>query len=161
MACSHESRAGICKGQDWSCTDLNVARTCGTFGEECVGLNSYPNATISDHGTIHGSHAMQKEIYNRGPVACSIAAGPIEKYTGGIAKGFGLIPNHIISVVGWGTDAEEGLYWIVRNSWGEFWGEHGYVRVKAGSLALNTCAWAVPGVFTAPELGNDVHCYED
>jgi cathepsin X len=161
MACSHESKEGFCPSQDWSCTDENVARTCGSFGKECVGLNSYPNATISDHGSIHGKAAMQKEIYNRGPIACEVDAMPLLKYTGGIAKGFGPIPDHVISVTGWGTDAEEGLYWIVRNSWGEFWGEHGFVRVKAGSLALNSCAWAVPKDYTAPELENDVHCFED
>ena len=31
--------------------------------------------------------------------------------------------DHVVSVVGWGTDADEGLYWLVRNSWGENWGE--------------------------------------
>merc|ERR1711871_1354573 len=31
MACSSESDQGICKGQDWSCTAENVARTCSTF----------------------------------------------------------------------------------------------------------------------------------
>jgi len=161
MACSSESKEGFCKSQDWSCSDVNVARACGTFGQECVGLDSYPNATISDHGTIRGSDAMQKEIFNRGPVACGIQANPLIDYTGGIASGFALSTDHVISVVGWGTDDVEGLYWIVRNSWGEYWGEHGYVNVKFGSLSLTQCAWAVPGVFSAPELDNDVHCFED
>ena len=36
----------------------------------------------------------------------------------------------------------------------------GYVRVKSGALALErSCAWAVPGAFTAPEKDNQFHCY--
>lgn len=161
LACSSESREGFCKSVDTTCTALNVARTCGTFGKECVGLSHYPNATISDYGSIHGSDAMQKEIYNRGPIACTIDAGPIEEYTGGIVTTKSFMTDHVISVVGWGTDAKEGLYWIVRNSWGEYWGEAGYVKVKAGALALHSCAWAVPGEFSAPEKGNIYPCYED
>jgi len=162
MACSSESKEGTCSAGDWTCSALNTARTCGTFGEPCVGLSRYPNATIDEYGSISGHAAMQKEIYNRGPIACTIDAMPIEKYTGGIAKGFSLMTDHVISVVGWGTDKQEGLYWIVRNSWGEYWGEQGYVRVKSGSLALErSCAWATVKDFTAPEKGNQFHCYED
>jgi len=162
LACSHESKEGFCPSGDWSCSDVNVAKTCGTFGEECVGLNQYPSATISDHGTIRGTSAMQKEIFNRGPVACGIDAVPIVDYTGGIAKGFALSVDHVISVVGWGNDAEEGMYWIVRNSWGEYWGEHGYARVKFGAMKLGDyCAWAVPLDFTAPERHNQYACFED
>mmetsp|Transcript_17063 Transcript_17063/g.28546 ORF Transcript_17063/g.28546 Transcript_17063/m.28546 type:complete len:330 (+) Transcript_17063:50-1039(+) len=162
MACSSESREGICKYGDWTCSALNTARTCGTFGEKCVGLSNYPNATIAEYGSISGPHAMQKEIYNRGPIACTIDAGPIEKYTGGIAKGLSFMTDHVISVVGWGTDEKEGLYWIVRNSWGEYWGEQGYVRVKSGALALEqSCAWATVKDYTAPEKANQFHCFED
>lgn len=162
MACSAESKEGHCKAGDWSCTPLNVARTCGTFGEECVGLSHYPNATIAEFGSISGHAAMQKEIFARGPIACTIDAGPIEKYQGGIAKGFSLMTDHVVSVVGWGTDAEEGLYWLVRNSWGEYWGEQGYVRVKSGALALErACTWATVKDYTAPEKGNQFACFED
>jgi len=162
VACSSDSKGGLCKGHDWSCSALNVARTCPTFGEECVGLDHYPNATVTDHGSVSGKAAMQKEIYNRGPIACGIDAGPILKYTTGIVSKFSIMTDHVVSVVGWGTDDKEGLYWIVRNSWGEYWGENGYVRVKHGSLALEeSCAWAVPGTFTAPENDNQYHCYED
>ena len=72
-----------------------------------MGLSHYPNATIAEFGSISGHAAMQKEIFSRGPIACTIDAGPIEKYQGGIAKGFSLMTDHVVSVVGWGTDADE------------------------------------------------------
>ena len=104
-----------------------------------------------------------KEIYARGPIACGIDAGPIEEYTGGIADDEGEGVDHVVSVVGWGKDDEsDAQYWIVRNSWGSYWGEFGYVRVKFGALKLEEdCAWAVPDTFTAPENENQVPCYED
>merc|ERR1711865_991751 len=77
MACSTENQEGMCPDGDWTCTALNVARTCGTFGEECVGLTHYPNATIKEHGHISGPDAMQKEIHLNGPIACTIAADDI------------------------------------------------------------------------------------
>lgn len=161
MACSSDSTVGFCPQADWSCTALNTARTCGTFGEECVGLSHYPNATISEFGSITGVDAIQREVFNRGPVACGVDSTPLHNYTTGVATEGGNWVNHIISVVGWGTDATEGQYWIIRNSWGEYWGEHGYARVQFGALQLNTCAWAVPKDFTAPEKHNQFPCVED
>lgn len=161
LACSSESREGFCRSVDTTCKPINVARTCSTFGVDCVALDHYPNATISDYGSISGKNAMMKEIYNRGPISCGIDANPILKYTTGIAKGWSFLQDHVVSVVGWGTDSTEGLYWIVRNSWGEYWGEQGYVYVKSGALALQQgCSWAVPADFSAPEKDNDIHCYE-
>jgi cathepsin X len=163
MACSSESEEGICPHADWTCTDENVARTCSTFPPEgkCLAIKQYPNASIAEYGTISGQDAMQKEIYKRGPIACGIDASPILKYQSGIATDDGEMVDHVVSVTGWGNDATHGQYWIVRNSWGEYWGEMGYIRVKFGALQLESqCAWATLKAFTAPENNNQVHCYE-
>merc|ERR1712166_406290 len=162
FACSKEIDNGMCKGGDWTCTPLNTAVTCPTFGEKCVGLTHYPNATVSDYGSITGKDAMMQEIFKRGPIACGLDANPLEHCTTGIIKTKSSSIDHVISVVGWGTDATDGLYWIVRNSWGEYWGENGYVRVQSGALNLEEggCAWAVPKEFTAPERDNQFHCFE-
>ena len=47
--------------KDTTCKPINVARACGEFGGECVGLTNYPNATIADYGSISGADAMMKE----------------------------------------------------------------------------------------------------
>ena len=55
MACSKESKEGTCGAGDWTCSALNTARTCPTFGKPCVGLSHYPNATIAEYGSISGA----------------------------------------------------------------------------------------------------------
>merc|ERR1712072_83804 len=169
LACSSESDQGICKGGDWSCTPENVARTCSTFPPSgfCGAIKNYPNATISEYGSVSGADNMAKEIMARGPIACGIDANPLEKYTGGIISEQGGGIDHVISVVGWGSEGDK-QYWIVRNSWGEYWGEMGYVRVEKGNNALqleSQCAWAVPDKFTAGMAGTsgsqNFRCFED
>lgn len=165
LACSTDSLEGFCSIIDTSCKPINIARTCGTFtldGGFCSALDKYPNATIVDYGSISGAIAMQKEIYYRGPIACLVDAFFLLNYEGGIIKTQGELVDHVITVVGWGTDKVNGFFWIIRNSWGEYWGEMGYARVGKNALLIESqCSWAVPGVFTAPEFKNQFPCHED
>jgi len=164
LACSDDSDEGFCPHVDTKCKPNNVARTCGSFSAEggpCTGLDFYPNASISDYGSISGKDAMMKEIYNRGTISCGIDANPLLNYESGIITQRSEDTDHVISVTGWGTDPQKGFYWIVRNSWGEYWGEMGFVRVAAGALNLeDQCSWAVPQDYTAPEKLNQVHCHD-
>lgn len=67
------------------------------------------------------ANKIKAEIYARGPVAAAINADPILNYVGGIVDDtipWHMMSNHIVSIVGWGTDGETGKqYWICRNSW--------------------------------------------
>lgn len=84
LACSSDSKAGLCvaEGADWSCKAENIARTCSTFpemGGKCVGLTHFPNATISEYGTVAGADAIKKELYLHGPLACGIDADNLRR----------------------------------------------------------------------------------
>jgi hypothetical protein len=39
--------------------------------------------------------------------------------------------NHFILVIGWGTQNNTD-YWIIKNSFGENWGEKGFAKLKRG-----------------------------
>jgi cathepsin X len=160
IACSSDSSEGFCQHVDTKCKPINVCRTCSTFkemGGKCTALTKYPNVSISDFGSVSGEKNMMNEIYRNGPIACGVNASPLDNYDGGIID----LPNesqeinHVISIVGYTND-----YWIARNSWGEYWGENGFFRIKKGEnqLGIETdCAWATVDSYT--EL--NYPCYEN
>ncbi|KAM0933932.1 putative actinidain [Dioscorea sansibarensis] len=67
------------------------------------------------------------------PVSVAIEAfGPdFQLYTSGVYDGVcGTNLDHAVTAIGYGTDNNGEEYWLVKNSWGENWGEEGYVRIK-------------------------------
>ena len=160
MACSRDIDYGICPLLSWECVPENIARTCSTYpynNGRCIGLTHYPNATISDYGYVSGVDAMKKELMN-GPISCELDDIGLFNYTGGILeqRKNSTNINHAISVVGWGNEINKS-YWIVRNSWGEYWGNMGFVNIAFGSFMIEShCSWATPGTYTL----NNYPCYE-
>ncbi|POM58496.1 Cysteine protease family C01A, partial [Phytophthora palmivora] len=102
-----------------------------------------------EYGTTLGEQQMMAEIYARGPIACSVAVtDEFLKYSGGIFddKTNATDVDHAISIVGWGE--EDGVpFWVLRNSWGSFWGEDGWMRLVRGVNNVGVegeCAFGVP-----------------
>ena len=167
QACSSDSSEEACQNsQNFDCSAVNVCRTCDTFsnkGGTCSPIKYYPNATIYSFGAIRDASNMMAEIYKNGPIACGINAEVIVDYKKGVldVPKKPKIVNHIISIVGWGYDESTGKqYWNIRNSWGSYWGELGFMRLVLGENQIGiekSCAYAIPGSWTI----NNVPCYED
>ena len=42
--------------------------------------------------------------------------------------------NHAVMLVGYGRDPYGGPFWVIQNSWGDHWGEHGFARVARNTF---------------------------
>jgi len=141
------------------CQPLGVCETCAPgpgfpdvpSDSVCKPVEKYDNYKVTEFGEVAGAAKMKAEIYARGPIGCGImVTDKFENYTGGIYSEWKFWPqiNHEISLTGWGV--ENGVeYWILRNSWGSYWGEQGFARVlmHKNNLGLETdCTWGVPAL---------------
>jgi predicted secreted protein len=93
--------------------------------------------------------AIKQAIYDRGPVGVGVCVGDaFQDYGGGIfqtneATDCPYGSNHAVVLVGW--DDGQGI-WYLRNSWGTYWGEKGYMRIKYGiSLVGEDATYIVYG----------------
>jgi cathepsin X len=132
----------------------------------CYPVQRYGRYFVREFGRLKHPHVreMQAEITKRGPISCSVDAKALEygryKQDAVIAVTLDdkrkmnnetseLVifwePDHNVEIVGWGQD-EAGLHWIVRNSWGGYWGDHGIFKVRLGINSIgieDLCHWAV------------------
>ena len=65
------------------------------------------------------------------PVSITLDASAMQLYRSGIITSCTEYINHAVLAVGYDVEEESGIkYWIVKNSWGEDWGEEGYCRIE-------------------------------
>ncbi len=67
-------------------------------------------------------------LANYGPLGVSVYANQaFIEYHGGVFEDCdyneNIDLNHAVTLVGYGTDSVLGDYWIIRNHWGDTWGE--------------------------------------
>ena len=84
--------------------------------------------------TPNSEEQLRQAVANQ-PVSVAISVNGIFKmYQGGIFSGScGTTLNHAVTVVGYGTSEDGTNYWLIKNSWGESWGENGYMRMLRDS----------------------------
>nr|AIG55540.1 secreted protein [Thraustotheca clavata] len=131
------SAHGLCTSESYPNTNewSTEAHTCE---KSCTPVKM----PFTNLGSAVGEYELEQTLKTQ-PVAVQISASsPVFKnyqsgiITSGCDTGF----DHAVLGVGYGT--AEVPYFKMKNSWGQWWGEQGYVRLQRGVGGLGTCGLA-------------------
>jgi cathepsin L len=85
---------------------------------------------------------VMNALATTGPLAVNVDASSWSSYETGVFDGCNQQNpdiDHVVQLVGYGTDPSQGDYYLVRNSWNPGWGEDGYIRLKRTSNEQTRC----------------------
>lgn len=132
---------GVCEESYFPYSESSTSCPEGTVNAPKIKFDNWLRAPCND------VDAIKTAIMTYGVVDAAVyVTTDFQGYSGGIFKNSSTscegspcsytTTNHAIALVGWGHDEEEGDYWILRNSWGENWGENGYMRITVASARV-------------------------
>ncbi|KAH7849557.1 hypothetical protein Vadar_019609 [Vaccinium darrowii] len=105
-------------------------------------------ASVSNFSVVSvDEDQVAANLVKNGPLAVGINAVYMQTYVGGVSCPYICAKrlDHGVVLVGYGSAAysvirfKEKPYWIIKNSWGESWGEQGYYHLCRGPHAHNLC----------------------
>ncbi|CAN2391690.1 Belongs to the peptidase C1 family [Pristimantis euphronides] len=126
-ALMYVTQHGVMKAEDYEYEQKQ--KECGFNEDKAIQLNLTKYYILPDEDSIVSSVALE------GPVTVGFGVDQdFMLYRNGIFDGdCAENANHAIIAIGYGTDknedGEEQPYWIIKNSWGETWGEKGFAKV--------------------------------
>jgi hypothetical protein len=119
---------GLCTEEDYPYTaeaGFCRKRTC----------QAVPGSHVLEWVDVHPSEQAMMKALNVGPVSVAIEADQrqFQLYAEGVFTGAcGTNLDHGVLAVGYGTSADGVAFWKVKNSWGETWGQGGYIYLQRG-----------------------------
>jgi len=133
-ACAHHvpatSKYPACPSSEYS---IKCHKSCS----ESKYTKSYSDDKVNG-GSVKriNSVAGMVTALQKGPLSVAITVysdfptykSGVYKHTTGSALG-----GHAVSIIGYGTDATAGDYWIVKNSWNDQWGDGGTIKMAKGT----------------------------
>jgi C1A family cysteine protease len=110
-------------------------QTCTSF---------HPYAKIKGRkfaGSINEDY-IKSFLIKYGPLAAAVNGSLFKYYKSGVFRysaeqcsPYNL--NHAVVIVGYGVTNNGVEYWIVKNQWGPYWGEDGFIRIGKGVCGIN------------------------
>ncbi|KAL7542485.1 hypothetical protein ACHAXR_013135 [Thalassiosira sp. AJA248-18] len=105
-----------------------------------------PDSKVQEFVDVDKTEEALKAAVATQPVSVAVSAGPMDWqfYSSGIFdKGCEADIDHGVLAVGYGhydptadpdasSDSVAGDYWLIKNSWGESWGQNGYIQLGRG-----------------------------
>ncbi|XP_044135701.1 zingipain-2-like [Bufo gargarizans] len=135
-ALSYVTQHGVMKSEDYEYQEKQNA--CGFKDDKAITLNLTKYYSLPDEDSILSAVALE------GPVVVSFGVDQdFQLYSHGIFDGeCAEEANHAIISVGYGSEEDESgdkkPYWIIKNSWGDTWGENGFAKVQRNT---NQCSF--------------------
>jgi len=126
-----ESNGGLCSEDDYPYVAYQHWR--------CEEDSCTKNDPITGYYDVRASTSALEAACSQGPVSIAIEAdqSSFQQYSSGVLEAScGTSLDHGVLLVGYGTDGGKD-YWKVKNSWGMYWGESGYIRLCRNCDANN------------------------
>jgi len=126
--------------------EIPCSDKCQCWEEKIIPISDY-GQWIPD-GSPEDIESIKNQIIETGPVATHIKAtrhfslwGLTHNSPQDYYHYFGPVSftNHLVLIVGWKDDPSigHGGYWIVKNSWGSYWGYDGFFNIEYGTLNID------------------------
>jgi cathepsin B len=114
--------------------EIHCNATCSEPGYAVA----YADDKVSGGTSAICAHAEQMlAALQHGPISAGFSVyDDFPTYKSGVyakTKGAKELGGHAVEIIGYGTDAAAGDYWLVKNSWNEEWGDEGFFKIKRGS----------------------------
>jgi len=104
------------------------------YSGECSYSASQAAVQVTSTQTVSGETGLYQQTSSSsgGPVSVCVDASTWSSYTGGVMTSCGSDIDHCVQLVGYSNYGNNGSYWIVRNQWGQDWGENGLIYIEIG-----------------------------
>jgi len=122
--------------EEWAYGYYPSTYKSGKNGDCLFGTLTEPARFVTGTGYVllprNDYNELLNAVANIGPMAVNVDASEWSSYESGVFTGCPQTDvdiNHVVQLVGYGTDPEYGDYWTIRNSWSALYGESGYIRI--------------------------------